>query len=63
MAFEVYSSLTDQHGRFPTAEALDIQLSDERNVSHPRSRELLVRLMPDFKQAYVPAQSTADQSV
>ncbi|WP_424920656.1 DUF2637 domain-containing protein [Streptomyces sp. wa13] len=63
MAFEVYSSLTDQHGRFPTAEALDIHLSDERNVSHPHSRELLLRLMPDFKQAYVPAQSTADQSV
>ncbi|WP_250291141.1 DUF2637 domain-containing protein [Streptomyces atroolivaceus] len=62
MAFEVYSSLTDQHGRFPTAEALDIHLSDERNVSHPRSRELLLRLMPDFKQAYVPAQSKADQS-
>ncbi|MFD5139597.1 DUF2637 domain-containing protein [Streptomyces sp. NPDC058378] len=62
LAFEVYSAYTDQEGQFPTAEILDIHLSDTRNVRHPRSRELLLRLMPDFKQAYVPAQSTADQS-
>ena len=62
MAFEVYSAYTDQEGQFPTAEILDIHLSDTRNVRHPRSRELLLRLMPEFKQAYVPAQSTADQS-
>ncbi|WP_405663825.1 DUF2637 domain-containing protein [Streptomyces sp. NBC_01166] len=62
LAFEVYSAYTDQEGQFPTAEILDIHLSDTRNVRHPRSRELLLRLMPDFKQAYIPAQSTADQS-
>ncbi|MFG2923467.1 DUF2637 domain-containing protein [Streptomyces sp. NPDC048305] len=62
MAFEVYSSYTDQEGQFPTAEILDIHLSDTRNARHPRSRELLVRLMPEFRQAYRPAQSTADQS-
>ena len=62
LAFEVYSAYTDQEGQFPTAEILDIHLADTRNVRHPRSRELLLRLMPDFKRAYVPAQSTADQN-
>ncbi|MGW7094068.1 DUF2637 domain-containing protein [Streptomyces sp. NPDC054874] len=61
MAFEVFSAYTDEQGRHPSAEALEIHLADTRNVGHPRSRELLQRLWPEFKQAYVPAQSTVDQ--
>ncbi|PCG82386.1 hypothetical protein CIB93_30310 [Streptomyces sp. WZ.A104] len=62
MAFEVFTAYTDQEGQYPSVEILDIHLSDTRNVHHPRSRELLLRLMPEFKQAYVPARSTADQT-
>lgn len=62
MAFEVFSAYTDQEGQYPSVEILDIHLADTRNVRHPRSTELLQRLMPEFKQAYVPAQATADQS-
>ncbi|WNF27674.1 DUF2637 domain-containing protein [Streptomyces sp. C11-1] len=62
MAFEVFTAYTDQEGQYPSVEILDIHLSDTRNVHHPRSRELLLRLMPEFKQAYVPARSAADQT-
>ncbi|RPK81934.1 hypothetical protein EES46_28295 [Streptomyces sp. ADI98-10] len=62
MAFEVFSAYTDEQGHHPSAEALEIHLADTRNVRHPRSRELLQRLWPEFKQAYVPAQSTVDQT-
>ncbi|MFH9396066.1 DUF2637 domain-containing protein [Streptomyces sp. NPDC017556] len=61
MAFEVFSAYTDEQGHHPSAEALEIHLADTRNVGHPRSRELLQRLWPEFKQAYVPARSTVDQ--
>nr|WP_203687752.1 DUF2637 domain-containing protein [Streptomyces sp. SID14515] len=62
MAFEVFSAYTDEQGHHPSAEVLDIHLADTRNVRHPHSRELLQRLWPEFKQAYVPARSTADQT-
>ncbi|MFH9608267.1 DUF2637 domain-containing protein [Streptomyces sp. NPDC017448] len=62
MAFEVFSAYTDEQGAYPSAEVLEIHLADIRDVRHPRSRELLLRLMPEFKQAYVPARSTADQT-
>ncbi|NUV87634.1 DUF2637 domain-containing protein [Streptomyces sp. KAI-26] len=62
LAFEVFTSYTDQEGQYPSVEILDIHLADTRNVRHPRSTELLQRLMPEFRKAYVPAQATADQS-
>ncbi len=62
MAFEVFSAYTDEQGAYPSAEVLEIHLADIRDVRHPHSRELLLRLMPEFKQAYVPARSTADQT-
>ncbi|MGW4221685.1 DUF2637 domain-containing protein, partial [Streptomyces bacillaris] len=62
LAFEVFSAYTDQEGQYPSVEILDIHLADTRNVRHPRSTELLQRLMPEFRKAYVPAQATADQS-
>ncbi|MFJ9188669.1 hypothetical protein ACIRQO_37170, partial [Streptomyces anulatus] len=62
MAFEVFSAYTDEQGHYPSAEALEIHLADARNVRHPRSRQLLQRLWPEFKQAYVPARSTVDQT-
>ncbi|TVP36340.1 hypothetical protein A3L22_29585 [Streptomyces griseus subsp. griseus] len=62
MAFEVFSAYTDEQGDYPSAEVLEIHLADLRDVRHPHSRELLLRLMPEFKQAYVPARSAADQT-
>jgi hypothetical protein len=62
LAFEVFTTYTDQEGHYPSAEIVDIHLADTRNMRHPRSAELLQRLMPEFRKAYVPARATADQS-
>lgn len=62
LAFEVFTTYTDQEGHYPSAEIVDIHLSDTRNVRHPHSTELLQRLMPEFRKAYVPARATADRS-
>ncbi|WP_326792471.1 DUF2637 domain-containing protein [Streptomyces sp. NBC_00841] len=52
IAYEVFSDLTHQHQVHPSAEVLDITLSDVHGVSHPRSTALLRRLLPGFKQRF-----------
>ncbi|GAA3483867.1 DUF2637 domain-containing protein [Streptomyces yanii] len=52
IAYEVFSDLTHQHQAHPSAEVLDITLSDVHGVSHPRSTALLRRLLPGFKQRF-----------
>ncbi|MFE2974174.1 DUF2637 domain-containing protein [Streptomyces sp. NPDC059258] len=59
-AYEVYCEFTQEQGQHPSLEALDIHLADTRNVRHPRSRELLQTLMPQFRAAY-DQQAPADQ--
>ncbi|MFD4024857.1 DUF2637 domain-containing protein [Streptomyces sp. NPDC058576] len=59
-AYEVFSDYTDEQGQHPSLEVLDIHLADTRNVRHPRSRQLLQQLMPQFREAYA-QQATADQ--
>ncbi|UIZ13626.1 DUF2637 domain-containing protein [Streptomyces sp. R527F] len=59
-AYEVYCEFTEAEGQHPSLEALDIHLADTRNVRHPRSRELLQTLMPQFRIAY-DQQAPADQ--
>ncbi|WP_329390724.1 DUF2637 domain-containing protein [Streptomyces sp. NBC_01351] len=51
-AYKVFRALVDEQNDFPTAEALDIHLSDGYNVTHPRSGSLLRRMIPTFKQRY-----------
>ncbi|MFJ4842570.1 DUF2637 domain-containing protein [Streptomyces sp. NPDC088746] len=51
-AYEAYAEYTHQHQTHPSAEALDITLSDVHNVHHPRSAALLRRLLPGFKQRF-----------
>lgn len=51
-AYEAYAEYTHQHQNHPSAEALDITLSDVHNVHHPRSAALLRRLLPSFKQRF-----------
>jgi hypothetical protein len=52
IAYEVFTAYTHQHQDYPSAEVLDIHLSDGRNVHHPRSAALLRRLLPGFKQRF-----------
>ncbi|MFE9823795.1 DUF2637 domain-containing protein [Streptomyces sp. NPDC005791] len=52
LAYEAYAEYTHQHQTHPSAEALDITLSDVHNVHHPRSAALLRRLLPGFKQRF-----------
>ncbi|MGW6941828.1 DUF2637 domain-containing protein [Streptomyces xanthophaeus] len=51
-AYKVFRAPVDEQNDFPTAEALDIHLSDGYNVTHPRSGSLLRRMIPAFKQRY-----------
>ncbi|MEV7526650.1 hypothetical protein AB0O21_39530, partial [Streptomyces sp. NPDC091371] len=51
-AYKVFRALVDEQNDFPTAEALDIHLSDGYGVTHPRSGSLLRRMIPAFKQRY-----------
>ncbi|MFE9726959.1 DUF2637 domain-containing protein [Streptomyces sp. NPDC005794] len=52
LAYEAYAEYTHQHQTHPSAEALDITLSDVHDVHHPRSAALLRRLLPGFKQRF-----------
>ncbi|MEV0493795.1 DUF2637 domain-containing protein [Streptomyces atratus] len=52
IAYEVFSDLTHEQQVHPSAEVLDITLSDVHGVSHPRSTALLRRLIPGFKQRF-----------
>ncbi|MEU0300269.1 DUF2637 domain-containing protein [Streptomyces sp. NPDC006175] len=52
LAYEAYAEYTHQYQTHPSAEALDITLSDVHNVHHPRSAALLRRLLPGFKQRF-----------
>ncbi|MGW0366328.1 hypothetical protein [Streptomyces sp. NPDC002990] len=51
-AYKVFRLLIDEQNDFPTAEALDIHLSDGYGVTHPRSGSLLRRMIPAFKLRY-----------
>nr|WP_223837809.1 DUF2637 domain-containing protein [Streptomyces venezuelae] len=51
-AYKVLRMLIDEHGNFPTPEALDIHLADGYGVTHPRSASLLRRMMPQLRQRY-----------
>jgi hypothetical protein len=52
IAYEVFTAYTKSHQDYPSAEVLDIHLSDVHNVHHPRSAALLRRLLPGFKQRF-----------
>ncbi|MET9323122.1 DUF2637 domain-containing protein [Streptomyces sp. NPDC003038] len=52
VAYKVFRALIDEQNDFPTAEALDIHLSDGYGVTHPRSGSLLRRMIPAFKLRY-----------
>ncbi|MFD4943928.1 DUF2637 domain-containing protein [Streptomyces sp. NPDC058239] len=52
IAYEVFTAYTHAHQDYPSAEVLDIHLSDGHNVRHPRSAALLRRLLPGFKQRF-----------
>ncbi|WP_406394307.1 DUF2637 domain-containing protein [Streptomyces sp. NBC_00887] len=52
IAYDVFTAYTHQHQDYPSAEVLDIHLSDGHNVRHPRSAALLRRLLPGFKQRF-----------
>ncbi|MGW1101033.1 DUF2637 domain-containing protein [Streptomyces sp. NPDC002455] len=52
IAYEVFTAYTHQHQDYPSAEVLDIHLSDGHNVRHPRSAALLRRMLPGFKQRF-----------
>ncbi|MGZ9932598.1 DUF2637 domain-containing protein [Streptomyces sp. NC-S4] len=52
VAYKVFCALVDEKQDYPSAEALDIHLSDGYGVTHPRSGSLLRRMIPAFKQRY-----------
>ncbi|MEV2248656.1 DUF2637 domain-containing protein [Streptomyces sp. NPDC049970] len=52
IAYDVFAAYTHQHQDYPSAEVLDIHLSDGHNVRHPRSAALLRRLLPGFRQRF-----------
>ncbi|MFB7914807.1 DUF2637 domain-containing protein [Streptomyces sp. NPDC056061] len=52
IAYQVFAEYTHAHQAHPSAEVLDIHLSDVHNVSHPRSAALLRRMLPGFKQRF-----------
>ncbi|MCM9081074.1 DUF2637 domain-containing protein [Streptomyces sp. NBC_00160] len=51
-AYKVFCALVDEKQDYPSAEALDIHLSDGYGVTHPRSGSLLRRMIPAFKQRH-----------
>ncbi|MDF6020378.1 DUF2637 domain-containing protein [Streptomyces sp. JH34] len=52
IAYDVFTEYTHQHQDYPSAEVLDIHLSDGHNVRHPHSAALLRKLLPGFKQRF-----------
>jgi hypothetical protein len=51
-AYEAFRAYAHENSEFPSAEQLDIHLSDIHGLSHPQSGALARRLMPDFKDRY-----------
>ncbi|MCJ0874158.1 DUF2637 domain-containing protein [Streptomyces sp. AP-93] len=51
-AYEVFRAYSDEFSTFPTAEQVDIHLSDRHGIVHPRSASMIRRLMPELKQRY-----------
>ncbi|MFE5855415.1 DUF2637 domain-containing protein [Streptomyces sp. NPDC056500] len=49
-AYPVFASLSRDLGKYPSAEQLDIQLSDAHGINHPRGAALLRQAMPEFRQ-------------
>ncbi len=52
VAYKVFCALSDEKQDYPSAEALDIHLSDGYGLTHPRSGSLLRRMIPAFKLRY-----------
>ncbi|MEU2449442.1 MULTISPECIES: DUF2637 domain-containing protein [Streptomyces] len=51
-AYKVFCALVEETQNYPSAEALDITLSDRFGVTHPRSGSLLRRMIPAFRQQH-----------
>ncbi|MFI1650569.1 DUF2637 domain-containing protein [Streptomyces avidinii] len=51
-AYKVFCALVQETQDYPSAEALDITLSDRFGVTHPRSGSLLRRMIPSFRQQH-----------
>ncbi|MFG2993587.1 DUF2637 domain-containing protein [Streptomyces sp. NPDC048257] len=51
-AYKVFCALVEETQDYPSAEALDITLSDRFGVTHPRSGSLLRRMIPSFRQQH-----------
>ncbi len=51
-AYKVFCALVEETQDYPSAEVLDITLSDRFGVKHPRSGSLLRRLIPSFRQQH-----------
>ncbi|MFI7354365.1 DUF2637 domain-containing protein [Streptomyces avidinii] len=51
-AYKVFCALVQETQDYPSAEVLDITLSDRFGVTHPRSGSLLRRLIPSFRQQH-----------
>ncbi|MGW6983585.1 DUF2637 domain-containing protein [Streptomyces sp. NPDC054932] len=51
-AYKVFCALVEETQDYPSAEVLDITLSDRFGVKHPRSSSLLRRLVPLFRQQH-----------
>ncbi|MER6611542.1 hypothetical protein ABT282_38285, partial [Streptomyces sp. NPDC000927] len=52
VAYQVFAEYTRTHQAHPSAEVLDIHLSDVHNIHHPRGAALLRRMLPGFKQRF-----------
>ncbi|WP_329038399.1 DUF2637 domain-containing protein [Streptomyces sp. NBC_00178] len=52
VAYKMFTDYTMEHQVYPSAEALDIHLSDRHDARHPRSAALLRKLLPGFKQRF-----------
>ncbi|MEV0962615.1 DUF2637 domain-containing protein [Streptomyces sp. NPDC049910] len=52
LAYPVFKEYTDQHGRHPTSDQLDIHLNDIHGITHPRSASLLRKLKEQFQNRY-----------
>ncbi|MBP2038657.1 hypothetical protein J2Z77_004470 [Streptomyces avidinii] len=51
-AYKVFCALVQETQDYPSAEVLDITLSDRFGVTHPRSGSLLRRMIPSFRQQH-----------
>ncbi|WP_443071341.1 DUF2637 domain-containing protein [Streptomyces sp. NBC_01465] len=51
-AYEAFRAYTHEYSNHPSAEQLDIHLSDKHGMNHPHSVAMVRRLLPDFKRRY-----------